>query len=291
MGGGIGGLLCRSVRNVITGANAHYFYHHDGGGNVVRLTDAAQSTVVSYTYDPFGVLMSESGGSNPTPLSQPYRYSGKMWHGLSSTYDFGFRFYSPGLGRFINRDPIGEAGGLNLYGFVGNSPTNRVDPFGEKWQIPKLQLPGIQGVNRFLSQIDQAIHHHTSRVWGKIDSLFQRGGQAARNSAAQPCSTQQSFRSQMSPADAKRYQEFWERYAPRNATPGTRMDWSRISGRTGRTENSRVIYDAFGRQRYRVDYGNHMRPADHSNPHLHEYIYGPQFDPAKGCEIVTNFGR
>ena len=42
----------------------------------------------------------------------------------------GFRFYDPSLQRWINQDPIGEAGGINLYGFVGNDPVNLVDPFG-----------------------------------------------------------------------------------------------------------------------------------------------------------------
>ena len=43
---------------------------------------------------------------------------------------YGFRFYSPGQGRFLNRDPIEEQGGLNLYAFVGNDPVNRVDWLG-----------------------------------------------------------------------------------------------------------------------------------------------------------------
>jgi insecticidal toxin complex protein TccC len=48
-------------------------------------------------------------------------------------YYYGFRFYDPGLQRWINRDPIGEMGGLNLYGFVGNSPLIYVDPYGLAW--------------------------------------------------------------------------------------------------------------------------------------------------------------
>jgi RHS repeat-associated protein len=43
----------------------------------------------------------------------------------------GHRFYSPEISRWLNRDPIDEDGGLNLYGFVGNAPLNRVDPLGE----------------------------------------------------------------------------------------------------------------------------------------------------------------
>jgi len=42
----------------------------------------------------------------------------------------GHRYYSPSLGRFINRDPIEEQGGINLYSFIGNDPVNRWDLLG-----------------------------------------------------------------------------------------------------------------------------------------------------------------
>jgi hypothetical protein len=45
-------------------------------------------------------------------------------------YYYGFRFYGPPFQRWLNRDPIGEKGGLNLYGYVGNSPMSFVDPYG-----------------------------------------------------------------------------------------------------------------------------------------------------------------
>jgi len=45
-------------------------------------------------------------------------------------YDYGLRWYHPDQGRFINRDPIGEQGGLNLYAFVGNDPVNLFDFLG-----------------------------------------------------------------------------------------------------------------------------------------------------------------
>jgi RHS repeat-associated protein len=52
---------------------------------------------------------------------------------------YGYRYYTPKTGQFLGRDPIGEEGGYNLYGFVGNDGVNWIDYLG--WQ-PK-NLPGI----------------------------------------------------------------------------------------------------------------------------------------------------
>ena len=40
------------------------------------------------------------------------------------------RYYHPGMGRFISQDPMGLAGGLNLYAYAGNDPINFRDPLG-----------------------------------------------------------------------------------------------------------------------------------------------------------------
>lgn len=100
--------------------------------------------------------------------------------------------------------------------------------------------------------------------------------------------TKGGFGSMMEAGEAARYAKYWQSYAPKQISPGTtRMDWLRMSGRTGRMESSRVIYDNFGRQIYRVDFSNHMRPLNHSVPHLHQYQYGPM--SSFGKESVFNF--
>jgi uncharacterized protein RhaS with RHS repeats len=54
-----------------------------------------------------------------------------------------FRQYDAALGRWLSRDPIGEAGGLNLYGYVHSDPINCVDPNGQFAFIPFLVGMGI----------------------------------------------------------------------------------------------------------------------------------------------------
>jgi len=78
----------------------------------------------------------------PTPASQggihpqKPRKTGKNQHidGLVSYY--GYRYYTPQTGRWINRDPIEEKGGLSLYGFVGNDGLRKWDIFGLALQQP-----------------------------------------------------------------------------------------------------------------------------------------------------------
>jgi RHS repeat-associated protein len=117
--GGIGGLL-----NMRQGGQ-DYNYLYDGKGNVLAVIDNAQNVVASYRYDSFGRLMVKSG-----TLSQPYQFSTKRYLDDVGLNYYGYRFYAPKIGRWMNRDPLGEAGGINLYGFVQNDPVNKIDPFG-----------------------------------------------------------------------------------------------------------------------------------------------------------------
>jgi len=78
-----------------------------------------------YQYDPFGV---PRGPANT--LSQPMQFSTKPYDDKTGLSYYGYRFYAPALSRWMTRDPIGERGGINLYGFVDNNPINYVDPDG-----------------------------------------------------------------------------------------------------------------------------------------------------------------
>jgi RHS repeat-associated protein len=125
--GGIGGLLARS--HGYSGGNwsTHYFYHADGNGNVTYLVNSSQGLAASYRYDPFGNTLSKSGGVADANV---YRFSSKEIHVNSGIYYYLYRFYDPSLQRWMNRDPIKEEGGINLYGFVLNSPVDFYDADG-----------------------------------------------------------------------------------------------------------------------------------------------------------------
>jgi len=128
--GGIGGLLARTDNGLWNGSGtdgAHTYYSADGNGNVTCLLNSKQIVVGRYVYDPYGNTLSMSG---PMAAVNPYRFSSKEYMGNSCLYAYGYRFYEPSLQRWLNKDPIGEHGGLNLYGMVGNDPLNYFDPDG-----------------------------------------------------------------------------------------------------------------------------------------------------------------
>jgi len=120
--GGIGGLLART--DAANGQTA--YFHADGNGNVTALVNAQQMLVVKYLYDPFGSTLSKAG---PLAEANTYRFSSKDYHANSGLCYYGYRFYDSNLQRWLNRDPVGERGGINLFGFVGNDPVDRADLF------------------------------------------------------------------------------------------------------------------------------------------------------------------
>jgi len=80
-----------------------------------------------YEYGPFGELIRATG---PMAKVNPFRFSTKYQDEETGLVYYGYRYYDPGTGRWLSRDPIDEAGGLNLYGMVGNDPLNRIDFLG-----------------------------------------------------------------------------------------------------------------------------------------------------------------
>jgi RHS repeat-associated protein len=122
--GGVGGMVMQ--QEAVSGDV--YYPSYDGNGNVIHMVKASDGSVAaSYAYDPFGKLTTSSGVYADT---NEHRFSTKPIDEETGWYYYGFRYYQPTTGRWLNRDPIGERGGLNLYGMVGNDPVNKRDYLG-----------------------------------------------------------------------------------------------------------------------------------------------------------------
>jgi RHS repeat-associated protein len=131
--GGVGGLLM-AEEVVGTSVPVSHYYHYDGNGNVIALTDSTGALEGRYRYNAFGQQTELSAGASAFASTQPYRFSTKYLDAeietSSGLYYYGYRYYLPSIGRWPSRDPIGEKGGRNLYGMVENDGVNKVDVLG-----------------------------------------------------------------------------------------------------------------------------------------------------------------
>lgn len=118
------------------------FYTRDHLGSIRDLVDDSESTVASYSYDPWGRRTKISGSADAD-----FGYTGHFQHATSELTLTWFRPYDAKLGRWLSRDPIAESGGINLYGYVANNPVNLWDPTGES-AIGKVLVYGIKGANK-----------------------------------------------------------------------------------------------------------------------------------------------
>jgi RHS repeat-associated protein len=129
--GGVGGLL--AVLAPAASPTGCQFPLMDRMGNVTGYRRAVSGTPVVldaiYEYDAFGREVRSTG---PASDAMPYRFSTKYTDAETGLVYYGYRFYDPDRGRWINRDPMGERGGNNLFGAVGNDLVNHSDYLGLK---------------------------------------------------------------------------------------------------------------------------------------------------------------
>ena len=110
--------------SVLRGGTRSYF-HQNGLGSVVAISDQAGATQATYRYDAFGKVLEQTGSVQNT-----YGYTGRRLDSESGLMYYRARYYDPEIGRFTQQDPSGIADGLNTYAYVGNNPISKTDPTG-----------------------------------------------------------------------------------------------------------------------------------------------------------------
>jgi RHS repeat-associated protein len=121
--------------------NKTYWYQCDQVGAPQELTDREGNIVWAADYKVWGEATLRKTGTDgsvryarqpepPSPvLEQPFRFQGQQFDEESGLHYNRYRYYDPGVGRFVSQDPIGLRGGSNLFAYAPN-PLGWVDPFG-----------------------------------------------------------------------------------------------------------------------------------------------------------------
>ncbi len=223
-----------------------HFATHDGNGNVTALVDASSGTESArYDYDPFGNLLRATG---PFAAENPFRFSSQFTDEVTGLVYYGYRHYDPVAGRWLSRDPIGERGGVNLYGFIGNDGVNGVDMLGlsfwgwvsgEEGWIPGYDTAaiaeagwdgakqGAQNVADAYTGVTKTLNE-TGRWWGD------RIGHALYNEAA----WEQDKAAVV--GGAKMVAEFWGNYA---TNPALRDDVNSMLGEVAAQSIREILSD------------------------------------------------
>ena len=114
------------------------YYATDANMNVTALLNSTGSCLARWTYDSYDQPTRTYGSSD---YSNEILFAGYRYDSETGLYHVRHRAYHPGLGRWLNQDPIGELGGINLYAYVLNDPLNLIDPYG-LWSLSRFIYTG-----------------------------------------------------------------------------------------------------------------------------------------------------
>ena len=118
------------TRHTSTSNSTPYYYTFDHLGSLREVTNSSGVVQVAYDYTPYGERSEVVGASESWSLDAEWGFTGHYHHEQTGLHLALYRAYDAEMGRWLNADPIGEVGGLNLYAYVGGDPINAWDPFG-----------------------------------------------------------------------------------------------------------------------------------------------------------------
>jgi RHS repeat-associated protein len=112
----------------VSSSGAIKFYHTDKMGSIVAMSDVNGNLAEGpYVYDAYGNCFSAGVACS---AGVGFRYTGQRLDPETGLYYYRARYYQPGIGQFLQTDPVGYNDNLDLYSYVGDDPTDATDPMG-----------------------------------------------------------------------------------------------------------------------------------------------------------------
>ncbi len=145
--------------------NNIFYYHTDHLGTPMLMTDESGNVVWEGEYLPFGEELSITG-----TIMNNLGFPGQYYDSETGLHYNYYRDYKPELGRYIEADPIGLNGGINLYSYVDSNPVNYIDPTGEIPRNPGWWIKLIKGVCKCK---DYKKFIHKDSIWPECNNCCQ----------------------------------------------------------------------------------------------------------------------
>lgn len=158
-----------------------YWYHKNHLGSVVALTDSQGSVVERYEYDPYGKLTIYAANGSEQTVSATgniFYFTGREYDFETGLYHYRARTLYPGLGRFMQQDPLLYVDAMGLYHYVNNMPTMMVDPWGKTQYNPQVYagamapMPCTDEDNNICDKVKSSLSGGIGPIWKSFTKIM-----------------------------------------------------------------------------------------------------------------------
>jgi RHS repeat-associated protein len=114
----------KNIRKISSIRGSKNLFSCNGNKNIIALLDKQGKMSANFAYSPYGKQTLRSG----TAADEcSFGFSSEYLDKETGLIYYNYRYYSPEIGRWLSRDPIGELGGYNLYAMLSNKTVNKTD--------------------------------------------------------------------------------------------------------------------------------------------------------------------
>jgi len=165
------------VSGLLPGETEALYYLQDALGSTVALANRAGETIQACEYDSFGELRRETTRAGRAPPANELLFGGERLERVTGLHFLRARYYDPGSGRFLSKDPFGFSNGEGPYTYVRNNPIARSDPEGKDWgrlgvfsngEVWRAWYDGIRGITSDMALQSELLHAGMKETFKRV---------------------------------------------------------------------------------------------------------------------------